>query len=104
MKRTLIPEKLVLFDIDGTLLRTGGAGMGAIRSALITTYGTAGSIDNYLGGGRNYWQIATDVLAEYGISQTTLASRWDEFNAKVEAEFLKRLANGDHRIAAPLRP
>src|SRR2546422_10520867 len=37
------PMKLVLFDIDGTLLWTDGAGRRAIRQALLDEVGTAGA-------------------------------------------------------------
>src|SRR2546426_4703200 len=37
------PMKLVLFDIDGTLLWTDGAGRRAIRQALVDEVGTAGA-------------------------------------------------------------
>ena len=39
--------KLVLFDIDGTLLWTDGAGRRAIQRALVDEAGTAGPIDRY---------------------------------------------------------
>src|SRR2546422_873938 len=41
------PMKLVLFDIDGTLLWTDGAGRRAIRQALLDEVGTAGAIESY---------------------------------------------------------
>lgn len=37
-------KKLLLFDIDGTLLTTDGASGRAFESALIDVYGTAGPI------------------------------------------------------------
>src|SRR2546422_6346427 len=46
------PMKLVLFDIDGTLLWTDGAGRRAIRQALLDEVGTAGPIESYPFGGK----------------------------------------------------
>ena len=37
--------KLILFDIDGTLLWSDGAGRSAIRSALMAEMGAAGPIE-----------------------------------------------------------
>ncbi len=37
--------RLVLFDIDGTLLNTGGAGRRAMKETLREVYGTCGSAD-----------------------------------------------------------
>jgi phosphoglycolate phosphatase len=39
--------KLVLFDIDGTILTASGAGRRALEQALHEVYGTAGPIDRY---------------------------------------------------------
>src|SRR5207245_9232041 len=40
------PMKLVLFDIDGTLLWTDGAGRRAIRQALLDEAGAAGPLES----------------------------------------------------------
>ena len=42
--------KLVLFDIDGTLLRSDGAGKRAIRRALLEVFGATGPTDYHLDG------------------------------------------------------
>jgi len=42
--------KLVLFDIDGTLLRTDGAGKRAIHRALLEVFGVTGPTDYHLDG------------------------------------------------------
>ena len=39
--------RLILFDIDGTLLWTDGAGRRAIHRALVDETGTAGPIEGY---------------------------------------------------------
>ncbi len=55
--------KLVLFDIDGTLLWTDGAGRRAIRQALVDEVGTAGPIENYRFDGKTDPQIVRELLA-----------------------------------------
>src|SRR5882672_2684471 len=52
--------KLVLFDIDGTLLWTDGAGRRAIQRALLDEAGTAGPIDHYRFDGKTDPQIVQD--------------------------------------------
>lgn len=42
-RKTTCDTKLVLFDIDGTLLRSGGAGRAAMEAALTEIFGTGGS-------------------------------------------------------------
>ena len=56
-------KKLVLFDIDGTLLWSDGAGRAAIRQALIDEMGTAGPIDDLAFAGKTDPQIVRELLA-----------------------------------------
>ena len=58
--------KLVLFDIDGTLLLTDGAGRRAIGQALRDEAGTAGPIDTYRLDGKTDRQIVRDLLTAAG--------------------------------------
>ena len=44
--------KLVLFDIDGTLLSVGGIGRRSTKKALETVFGSSGNLDNFYLGGR----------------------------------------------------
>src|SRR2546428_6554506 len=55
--------KLVLFDIDGRLLWTDGAGRRAIRQALLDEVGTAGPIESYRFDGKTDPQIVRELLA-----------------------------------------
>src|SRR3989449_7014030 len=60
--------KLVLFDIDGTLLWTDGAGRRAIQRALLDEAGTAGPIESYRFDGKTDPQIVRDLLSLAGHS------------------------------------
>src|SRR5207245_2658520 len=60
--------KLVLFDIDGTLLWTDGAGCRAIQRALLDEAGTAGPIESYRFDGKTDPQIVRDLLSLAGHS------------------------------------
>jgi phosphoglycolate phosphatase-like HAD superfamily hydrolase len=59
-------RKLILFDIDGTLLQTNGAGRRAIHQALLDEAGTAGPIDTYRLDGKTDPQIVGDLLSAAG--------------------------------------
>ncbi len=60
-------SKLVLFDIDGTLLSSDGAGRRAIRAALVAETGTAGPIDDgYRLDGKTDPQIVRELLTAAG--------------------------------------
>jgi len=54
--------RLILFDIDGTLLWTNGAGRRAIRRALLDEMGTAGPIDTYRFDGKTDPQIVRELM------------------------------------------
>ncbi len=55
-------RRLVLFDIDGTMLWTDGAGRSAIRQALVTELGIEGSFDNVRFDGKTDPQIIREIL------------------------------------------
>lgn len=54
--------KLVLFDIDGTLVLTGGAGFRAMNRACKTVVGAASALDGIPLAGRTDWIILHDAL------------------------------------------
>lgn len=57
--------KLVLFDIDGTLLSSEGAGMRAMRAALTNLFGTMGD-PAYRYDGKTDKQIVRDLMRGHG--------------------------------------
>ena len=59
-------KKLVLFDIDGTILWTDGAGRRAIRDALLKEMGTSGPIDTYRLDGKTDPQIVRELMTMAG--------------------------------------
>ncbi len=60
--------KLVLFDIDGTLLISRGIGRQAKRQAMLECFGRTGDLDNHAFGGKTDWRIVAELLAPYGVS------------------------------------
>jgi len=59
---------LVLFDIDGTLLHSGGCGRAATLLALQDVFGTVGAIDDVDFAGKTDWQILLEALEPAGFS------------------------------------
>jgi phosphoglycolate phosphatase-like HAD superfamily hydrolase len=55
-------KKLVLFDIDGTLVWTAGAGRSAIGQALLEEMGATGPIDGYRFEGKTDPQIVIELM------------------------------------------
>jgi len=74
--------KLILFDIDGTLIWSDGAGREAMNRALLGVYGTAGPADTLPMAGKTDWQIMTELLLAAGYGPDDIeASRTACFEA-----------------------
>ena len=59
-------RKLVLFDIDGTLVLTGGAGLRAMNRALEEVFGHANGLGDIPVAGRTDWAILADAVRRVG--------------------------------------
>jgi phosphoglycolate phosphatase-like HAD superfamily hydrolase len=70
-------KRLVLFDIDGTLLSAGGAGARALRDALIEIYGETGPIGAYNMGGRTDPQIVRELMTATGKTVDEIEPHFD---------------------------
>ncbi len=79
---------LVLFDIDGTLVR-GGPAKVAFETAMLETYGTAGAVDSFDFSGKTDPQIARELLTDAGLEDAAvdagLAGLWDRYIGELEA-------------------
>ena len=62
LNRLFSVMRLILFDIDGTLLWTAGAGRRAIHRAMLDEVGTAGPINGYRFDGKTDPQIVRELL------------------------------------------
>ena len=75
--------RLVLFDIDGTLITDRGAARDAFAEALATVYGYRGDLSRYDFSGRTDPQIAHMVLGDAGFSKSEIDARvqqlWDSY-------------------------
>ncbi len=89
-KETVHMQHLVLFDIDGTLLHSGGCGSAATRLALPEVFGTRGAIDTASFAGTTDWQVLLEALGPCGISADAVRQRLDQYN-KAVARHLARI-------------
>jgi phosphoglycolate phosphatase-like HAD superfamily hydrolase len=72
-------HRLLLWDIDGTLISTGAAGHRAIEMATAQRFGGSGDLDGVEIAGRTDSSIARQILAKYGepITEKSLSSFLD---------------------------
>ncbi len=61
---------IILFDIDGTLVRTGGAGKAAMEAALCEDFGVGLAAEEIPYSGRTDLAIGRDLLKGHGIEPT----------------------------------
>lgn len=75
-------KRLLLFDIDGTLV-LGGPAKGAFHTALVETFGTAGDIEVHDFAGKTDPQIARELLRGAGLADAEieggLPRLWDRY-------------------------
>jgi phosphoglycolate phosphatase-like HAD superfamily hydrolase len=70
--------RLLLFDVDGTLLMTRGAGRRALKAALAHVYGTAGAIEQYDLRGKTDQRIVFDLMGASGLPLEAVRKRLDD--------------------------
>jgi phosphoglycolate phosphatase-like HAD superfamily hydrolase len=83
--------RLILFDIDGTLVTARGAGRRAVKAALERVFGTSGGIDDYDLRGKTDQRILFDVTEAAGLPRDAVVGRLDDYfeaYARVLAELI----------------
>lgn len=99
---------MILFDIDGTLIRSGGAGKDAMEAALRGAFGLSEIRDEVPYSGRTDCAIARDLLALHGIDPTLANQRrlHDAYLAELPGQLKLRgglVLPGIHELLAALR-
>jgi phosphoglycolate phosphatase-like HAD superfamily hydrolase len=67
--------RLVLFDIDGTLLSAGGISARALEAALVETFGTAGPAVGFDYSGKTDPQIVRELMRGAGLDDAAIEER-----------------------------
>lgn len=73
-------NKLVLFDIDGTIMNTDGGGASSCQKALEAVFDTKVPLDDYSMSGKTDTQIVLDLMERVGVSRKETTSKLDEIN------------------------
>lgn len=91
-------RRLVLFDIDGTLVTCRGRAGEALSRALAATFGTPGPVATYRYSGKTDPQIVHELMAGAGLPREAVTPRLPE----VFATYLATLAESLRGVATPL--
>ncbi len=84
-------KRLCLFDIDGTLVNTGGAGQAAMEAGLARNFGVTRSAEGISTAGRTDRAITEDLLAFHGlpIDEAAIARFLDSYLDGLPAELAR---------------
>lgn len=91
-------KRLILFDIDGTLVTTNGAAWDAFRGALVRTYGTAGPIEGYRFDGRTDTGIVRDLMGAEGLPEERIVAGFPELWPRYLRAFDEVVARDPGRV------
>lgn len=97
-----MPRILMLFDIDATLLWTGGAGRAALKVAFKRVFGdeAARLLETYDPHGRTIREIVEGVLQKANVPQSVVDARFDEFDRVMIEEFRNSIQAGKFKVEA----
>jgi phosphoglycolate phosphatase-like HAD superfamily hydrolase len=93
--------RLVLFDIDGTLVTARGAGRAAIGKALTSTYGITGPIEAYDFRGKTDQRIVHDLMRDAGLHPARIEAGMAACFAAYVAELEAVLGDGRRVTVLP---
>jgi len=93
--------RLVLFDIDGTLVTVRGAGRRALKRALERVFGSSGAIDGYDMSGKTDPRIIREVMQGDGLDASAVNDRLDEFFEVYARSLAEEIGDGQNVVTMP---
>jgi phosphoglycolate phosphatase-like HAD superfamily hydrolase len=93
IKDKIMIRKLLLFDIDGTLLNSKGASREAKALAMEEVFGTAGTVRTHSFGGKTDWQILREVLEPHGVTGLQIGQKMPRFERVFADNMAKIIPN-----------
>ena len=97
-KADSVTQRIIFFDIDGTLLRTGGAGQLAMERALTEEFRIDQAFDGVTTAGRTDRGIANEIFARYGLNDS------ETERERFRQAYLERLPGSLHDSPGLLLP
>jgi phosphoglycolate phosphatase len=90
-------RRLILFDIDGTLV-SGGPAKHAFEAAMVETYGTVGDITKVSFAGKTDPQIARELLTSVGFAREDIDAGFPELWERYVAHLETRIGDRPMRL------
>ena len=97
-------RRLYLFDIDGTLVATGGAGSGAMRAAFTAVWGLADGFSGIEFSGRTDRAILRDALVAAGLDNGAFAADLRRFKRAYFRRLPRMLEASRGRVLPGVEP
>lgn len=91
-------RRLLLFDVDGTLVDVDGAGRAAVRTALTEVYGETGPVDDFSFHGKTDPAIVRGLLRAAGRDDASIDEGMERLWSRYLAALEEELAARDGRI------
>jgi phosphoglycolate phosphatase-like HAD superfamily hydrolase len=91
---------LFLFDIDGTLLHTSGAGIRGMNAAFVRLHGRQGALDGVPIAGRTDRAIVSDAMRKIGVEPTdrAIAELRDAYMNELPEEIRRHVPGNPSRV------
>jgi phosphoglycolate phosphatase len=86
-------ERLILFDIDGTLTRTQN-GYLPFNDAILKIFGFAGDIRTVVPDGNTDPLIVKDIFAKAAVEIVVEPGKWEQFSSQLQASYRDHVARG----------
>jgi len=93
--------KLILFDIDGTILYTAGAGRRAMRQSLLEVYGATGPIEKFPFAGKTDPQIVKELMTLARFAPRLIEQKMDHFWDVYLERLREEMIRVDHLVVYP---
>ena len=92
-------QRLILFDIDGTLTRIEN-GYLPFNEAILQTFGIAGDIRSVVPDGNTDPLIVKDIFTKANVDIDIGADRWQQFTANLGASYRRHVERGETTVRA----
>ena len=99
----MLPPRVFLFDVDGTLVTADGAGRRALGVALEKTFGATGPLETYDFRGKTDPRIVRDLMLAAGVPEAEVWARLSACLAAYVEALEEAVGDGRRHGVSPAR-